>query len=379
MAKLSNEDYTATSAEMRENMERMAARLGYYDFSRAMPRESRPDRLAQLRHPIEKYLTPVDPQATWDSVIGNDLAKRELREAIEASTIHADTYAFYDMKPPAGVLLYGPPGCGKTMFAKATASALRSIYGGETELIILNAVELQGSYVNETEARIRAIFAYAREYRKVKGHPLTIFIDEADSFLPPRGQGYRYQDGNVATFLAEMDGVKENNGAFIILATNRPDNMDQALLRDGRIDRKIKVRRPTYDDAQRILLSQLESGPKWVNSLSVADTCNALFSPELRIQELINPTTQRAHFFNLSHILSGAMIVGLLSRAKGFAFRRDIEAHGGRMSPSGVSQQDILAAIAEVYAENKTLNHDYALREFVEEVALPAEVLRNLN
>lgn len=328
------------------------------------------DPLASFREPVAKWLRTVGTAVSWSDVVGNQTARDELREAIEAATLNAETYAFYDMTPPKGVLLYGPPGCGKTMFAKAAVNAL----GGD-EYILINGDELQAKWVGETEEHIRNIFTYAREYRKHHGKPLLIFIDEADAMLPPRGEHLaQWRNGQIAQVLTELDGLN-SLGAFVVLATNRPDSIDQALLRDGRIDRKVKIARPDRAAAETILRNAIGS-PRWLPSQpDVAQIIDRLWSNDYLIQELTNPQSGTTHRFLLSHIMNGAMLVGLVGRAKSLAFRRDVAGH----TTSGVTQDDFLIACDLLFAENQPLNHAYAMREFVEDVALPSETIRKYN
>src|SRR5204863_180748 len=157
--------------------------------------------------------------------VGNEAALEQLRDAIQAPVKHKELYQAYGMKMPKGALLSGPPGCGKTMFARAAASEMKRLYGEATEFISLSGSELQSMFIGETEARIKAIFTYAREYKAHHGHPLLVFMDEAEVLLPDRTGRIRrvasWEESQVATFLAEMDGMQES-GAFVLLATNRP-------------------------------------------------------------------------------------------------------------------------------------------------------------
>lgn len=182
-----------------------------------------------LRPSIAQWLLKAEHRFGWGDVVGNAAAREALREAIEEPVRHAALFAYYGRRAPRGVLLYGPPGCGKTLFGKAAAGMLAALYG-KTEggnLILLKGPEIQSPLVGVTEAAIRAIFTYARAFRKRYGRALVVFIDEADALLPSRtGTGGRraapWEEGQVATFLAEMDGLEEN-GAFVILASNRPE------------------------------------------------------------------------------------------------------------------------------------------------------------
>lgn len=328
--------------------------------------------LSRAREKVAQYIQTSEYSVGWDDVVGNAEARTALLDAIEGPVKHKALYQKYGMKPAKGVLLYGPPGCGKTMFGKAAADALSRLYGTKTELLVINGPSIQSTYVGETEKTIRAIFTYAREYKKVHGHPLVIFIDEADAILPSRNGGYRFEASNVATFLTELDGMNEN-GAFVILATNRPDHMDEALLRDGRCDRKIKVQRPSYDDAV-ILAGKAVNGKEWANGVDIGKMVDSLFNPLHVLRVLDNPETGMTHHFLLSHIVSGAMIVSLVERAKLFAIKRELSGEA-----SGIVEADLVNAVEASYFENKGLPHDYALREFVETVAIPFERARAMN
>lgn len=329
-----------------------------------------PSTFTAVRESVKQWLIEPGEGVSWDSVIGNDRAKAELREAIEASTTHAKLYSHYEMTAPKGVMLWGPPGCGKTMLGKASAAAIGRAFGAKAELMLLNGAELESPIVGIAAQKVRSVFAYAREYSAWKKHPLVIFIDEADAMLKSR-ESSPWASELVGQFLAEMDGLRAA-GAFVILATNRPDELDEALLREGRIDRKIKIERPNAAIARIIAEQSMPKGSLWLGEWDLGFV-DYLFEPKHLLSEIINPETHAKHHFTLGHIVSGAMIVGLIARAKSRAFRRDLVIGG---EPNGVGQADLLAAVDEVLAENKGLNHDYALREFVIEVALPAEAAR---
>lgn len=331
---------------------------------------SEPEALLGAREQVKQWLIEVASTVAWEDVIGNETAKEELREAIEASSSQKELYEFYSMKPPKGVLLWGPPGCGKTMLGKATASALSRIYKAKkAELMVLNGAELESPIVGIAAEKVRRCFTYAREYAKWHKHPLVMFIDEADAMLKSR-ETAPWTAELVGQFLAEMDGLKEA-GAFIILATNRPDELDEALLREGRIDRKIKITRPSLETAKLIAKGEFKGAEKWLKEGHDGEWVERLYSAELLIRKLTNPATNVTHHFNMEHIVSGAMVVGVVARAKRLAFRRDKERGNGK--PLGVTIADLERAIVEVWEENKELSHDYAMREFVEERALPME------
>lgn len=336
-------------------------------FAREAPQSRESAAYRQAKEKVEKYLLETSHDLQWDDVVGNDNARTALIEAIEHPISHAALYKHYGMKPLKGVLLYGPPGCGKTMFGKAAASVIGRLHGKSAMLLKINGPEIQTPYVGQTEEIIRDIFKFARLYAKEHGHPLTIFMDEADAILPSRsGRSAPWEASNVATFLAEMDGV-ESSGAFVILATNRPETIDAALLRDGRCDRKIKVERPTRQAALHILAKALRGSPVADPDYDIAAEAIAHFYGGDQVLASftvkIGKEAQTINF-HLHRIVNGAMIVGLAERAKGIAFRRDLAS--GRQT--GITIDDLKTAIGEVLRENTGLDHSYAFQEFVQEM-----------
>jgi len=336
-----------------------------------------PASLTAARKPVEEFILEVDHTTAWDDVIGNDAARAALIEAIEEPKTHPELYAHYGMSPPKGVMLFGPPGCGKTMFAKAAAAAVGRVYGAKAEVLVINGPAIQSPYIGKTEETIRAIFKYAREYQAHHKHPLTVFFDEAEVLFPDRtGRTRRvmsWEESQVAQFLSEMDGLNAM-GAFVILATNRPEAIDEALLRDGRCDRKIKVERPTKAAVEHIVRKALADAPSAVglDELVMAAT-ESFFNPHYVIQEgrMIMARLKgagdvqirdNAINFCLEHIVSGAMAAGLARRAKSRAFARD-RISGER---SGVTIQDVVDSVGEIFEENKGLEHAFAVREFID-------------
>ncbi|KUR80801.1 hypothetical protein AQZ49_01870 [Novosphingobium sp. FSW06-99] len=337
-----------------------------------------PESYKKAREEVEKWLIAA-PQQAFGDIVGNTEALAGLRDAIEAPVKHKELYAAYGMKMPKGAMLSGPPGCGKTMFARAAASEMKRLYAadGEFEFISISGSELQSPFVGVTEGYIKAIFTFAREYQTYHGHPLLVFMDEADVLLPDRTGRVRrvasWEESQVATFLAEMDGMQES-GAFVLLATNRPEVIDQAVLRDGRCDFKITVKRPGADAIEAILRKNfggiLLGADDSLDDLVVA-ACEALFDPFKVIADLqtigINLSDAgldiqkvgHKHFL-LEHIISGAMAASIPARAKRHAFARD-KADG---IARGVTVADVLRSVNDLFEENRTLDHSFALEEF---------------
>lgn len=351
---------------------------------------AKPSSYTQARRAVEQWIIEA-PEQAFDDIVGNEDALGSLRDAITAPVEHKDLYAAYGMKMPKGALLSGPPGCGKTMFARAAASEMKHLYGGDHEFISVSGSELQSMYVGETEGRIKAIFTYAREYKKFHGHPLLVFMDEAETLLPDRTGRVRrvapWEESQVATFLAEMDGMQES-GAFVLLATNRPEVIDQAVLRDGRCDFKIVVKRPTMKALEVILQKGFEKLPK--RGAGVAELTFAALESFRDPHKIITEAhaiklgsfdgrkfDTRDKSFTLEHIVSGAMAASVPARATRHAFARD-KSSG---DVTGVQVEDVLKAVNDLFAENRDLDHSFAMGEFLDEFAqeVQAEEKRKMN
>ena len=343
-------------------------------FTEAAPsKPATPASFTAAREAVKAWIITA-PDQSFDDIVGNDAALALLRDAIEAPVKHKALYEAYGMKMPKGALLAGPPGCGKTMFARAAASEMKRLYGGEVEFISISGAELQSMYVGETEGRIKAIFTYAREYQAHKGHPLLVFMDEAEVLLPDRTGRVRrvapWEESQVATFLAEMDGMRES-GAFVLLATNRPEVIDQAVLRDGRCDFKIEVARPTAQAIETILRKNF-AGVLLGGDLEalVFAALESLYSPDrvileahairLRLKDDGPELDTRGKHFLLEHIISGAMAASIPARATRLAFARDKLAGQAK----GVTVVEVLQAVNDLFAENKGLDHSFALASF---------------
>lgn len=268
----------------------------------------------------------------WDAIGGLEEAKRVLREAVELPFQHPLLFAHYKMKPPKGVLLKGPPGCGKTMLGRALATSIGKADDADA-FIYVKGPEILAPLVGVAEANIRELFLRARNFHTRTHKPAVIFIDEAEAILSKRGSG-RSSDIDktiVPQFLTEMDGL-ETSAAIVVLATNRPELLDPAVVREGRIDRQCAVTRPSVTDAEAILARALEPLPiKGETKRMATGAAGYLYSDQL----LIAPKVPLYRF------VSGAMIVNIVERAASRALHRDLEA-GTR---SCITDEDLIEAM----------------------------------
>jgi proteasome ATPase len=314
-------------------------------------------------------------EVAWDDVGGLSEAKRIMREIIEGPHKMKKLYEFYNKKPVKGALLFGPPGCGKTLLAMAIVTAVAKMYGIEAKeamqsgFIYVKGPELLEMWLGKSEEAIRSLFSRAKEHKKRYNFPAIIFIDEAESLLRKRGSGISsdIESTTVPTFLSEMSGMEES-GALVLLATNRADILDPAVVRDGRVDVKVYVSRPTLESTTEIFNIHLKGVPLAINLTKedlAASAAKKLFSEEYRYYAVFDrkdPETPR-HFL-LRHIVNGALIAGIVDKATTLAIRRDA-GHPGK-NPAGVQEQDLLDAIGTVFRQNIGLDHEEPLSEFIE-------------
>jgi proteasome-associated ATPase len=329
-----------------------------------------------LRSEVERLVLEEVPDVDYSSIGGLGPQIEAIRDAIELPYLHADLYAQYSLRAPKGILLYGPPGCGKTMIAKAVANSLaervREREGGAdgarvpSYFLNVKGPELLNKYVGETERQIRLIFQRAREKSR-EGFPVVVFFDEMESLFRTRGTGVStdVETTIVPQLLAEIDGVESLKDVIVIGASNREDMIDPAILRPGRLDVKIKVERPDRGAAGEILSLYLTTGLP-LDSTLVAEHQGDRAAAAVELQRValdaIYEDSPRTEFLEVTYaggarevlhfrdFSSGAMIESVVSRAKRLAIKRQLFGAG-----DGVAAQDVIAAVAEEFRENEDL------------------------
>ena len=303
----------------------------------------------------------------WSDIGGQDLAKAALQEAVEGPVTNAKLYKAYGKRPLKGVLLSGPPGCGKTLLAKACANAVREAHGkdeADTAFIYVKGPEVLNMWVGNTEAQIRGLFQRAREHKELHGYPAVMFIDEADAILGKRGShhGSVLASTVVPTFLAEMDGMADS-GCFVLLATNRQDVLDPAIVREGRIDRKVVVARPLMTEAAAILRIHLGKTKVKDNPDELAGVAAAELFNDTHQLYRVGLKGKGVHTFHIKQLVSGAMLAGVVDVATSLAIARDAADSG---SASGLMKDDMHAAVLQIVKANRNLNHEDDLMLFAE-------------
>jgi len=317
---------------------------------------SRAVALERLDRKNTKYHLEEVPKVPWTNIGGLGDVIKKIRQEVEEPFIHKEIYARYGRDPVKGILLYGPPGCGKTLIAKAIAYNISKVNGNDAKgyFIRINGPELLDKWLGNTEANIRRIYGVAREIASEKKGLVVVFIDEAESILKSRGTGISTDayDSIVPQFLAEMNGTHNDSNILTLLATNREDILDPAVLRDGRIDRRIKIPRPDKDGIAEILQIYLKGVPiskdvgKDINKLSYALAENICDEKNLAYS-VIFPAHGLLGNFSYRHLVSGALLKGSIDRASSFAIAREIN-NGAK----GISRSDLEQAIKDELTEN---------------------------
>ena len=343
------------------------------------------------------------PTVRWEHIGGQQEAIESIRRAIEYPLLHAELFSQYHFQQPKGFLLYGPPGCGKTLIGQATAASLGEILANVDEIGItkskdgaqdvssklppikggvflhVKGPEVLNMWVGESERIIRDLFLQARQQRQAGKLPF-IFIDEAESILGTRRSMRSYNLSNtlVPMFCAELDGIESLSQVVVILASNRPDMIDPAVLRSGRIDRKIKVGRPGRKDVGEILRVYLKADLPYAESDTphnaggnenqvskiIEGLVENLFqtSPENRVLA-IKLRNGRREILYRRDLLSGAVLAGIVRRAKERAIERAIQADSH--SASGLMLEDLLIATNDEFKESEIFPPDDSAEEWL--------------
>jgi len=321
---------------------------------------------------VEEVVLEEIPNITYENIGGLGEQIEILRDSVELPYIYPEVFSDHKLTPPKGILLYGPPGCGKTLIAKAVANSLaKSIElrtGKETTPYFLNVKgpELLNKYVGETEHKLREVFKKARE-KASEDVPVVIFFDEMDSLFRMRGSGISsdMEATVVAQFLSEIDGVESLNNVIVIGASNRQDLIDPAVLRPGRLDLKIKVNRPDADAAREIFSKYLTAdlpfhasamethgndSQKVVESL-IKETIQRMYqtTEENKFLEVTYAKGEREIFY-FKDFASGAMIENIVARSKKKAVKRFIE-----NQERGIRLEDIIESVNDEFKENEDL------------------------
>src|SRR5580704_1443890 len=321
------------------------------------------------RSKSEEYYLETVPELPWEKVGGQEEALSAIKDAIELPLLHADLFAKFQHQTPKGFLLYGPPGCGKTLIGKATAynltKQLREKTGAEMQEYFMHVKgpEILNMWVGESERMVREIFATAREKRS-EGFMPFLFIDEAESILGTR-RASRHSNilsTLVPMFCSEMDGIDSLNDVVIILASNRADLIDPAILRPGRIDRKIKVNRPDKDGAREVYRIYLTDDLPYDGVLAKeADGLGASIErlidrfvdwqftrrDENKFLEVTLRSGRKETLYR-SDLISGAIIDSIVERAKAMAIKRAI----ATQQEQGIRETDLQLAFNAEYVEN---------------------------
>lgn len=320
----------------------------------------------------EELVLEEVPDVDYDHIGGLQKEIEQVRDAVELPFLYPHVFSNYKLSAPKGVLLYGPPGCGKTLIAKAVASSIAKKLGHlkdkqlRSYFLHVKGPELLSKYVGESERQVREVFKKAKE-RADDGHPVIVFFDEMDALFRTRGTGISsdIESTIVPQFLSEIDGVERLNNVIVIGASNRQDLIDPAVLRAGRLDVKVKVGRPDAVAARDIFskyvttdlpfaeddLKQHGGDARALVDSLMNTTVEAMYamSDENKFIEVTYANGEKEVLY-FKDFASGALIEGIVSRAKKYAVKRAIAQEG-----AGLRADDLVRAIREEFKEHEDL------------------------
>jgi proteasome-associated ATPase len=307
---------------------------------------------------LDRTLSRVEP-IPWSSIGGQEEAVQAIRDSIELPFLHAHLFRRFNHPVPKGFLLFGPPGCGKTLLGKATAHNLRLQIKEETGedrpefFLNVKGPEVLNMWLGESERQVRDLFAQCRE-KAAEGHLAFLFIDEAESILGTRSahrMGSNILSTLVPMFCTEMDGIEPLQNVVVIIASNRADLIDPAILRPGRIDRKIRVRRPDKGAAREIYKIYLnDTLPLAESRDDLLETVVEAHYGKSEMNRFLEITYRsgRHDYLHRGDLASGAIIAAIVERAKEYAIKRSIELK----NESPITREDLLSALKHEYREN---------------------------
>lgn len=322
---------------------------------------------------VEDLVLEEVPDINYEDIGGLGDQINTIKDAVELPFLHPELFKEYELKPPKGILLYGPPGCGKTLIAKAVANSLAKkvseisgVGEGRSYFLNIKGPELLNKFVGETERQIRIIFQRARE-KASEGTPVIVFFDEMDSLFRTRGSGVSSDVENtiVPQLLSEIDGVESLENVIVIGASNREDMIDPAILRPGRLDVKIKIERPdaqaAIDIFSKYLTTDLPLSPVDLaeHGNDAQKTATAMIQ---RVVEEMYATTPNNEFLEVTYangdkevlyfkdFSSGAMIENIVSRAKKAAIKSFLT-----VGEKGITIEHLLQACLDEFHENEDL------------------------
>ncbi len=323
---------------------------------------------------VEDLVLEEVPDVSYADIGGLDEQIEQITDAIELPFVHADLFADFRLPSPKGILLYGPPGCGKTLIAKAVANSLARRVAEMSEdetarsfFINIKGPELLNKYVGETERQIRLVFQRARE-KAQEGWPVIVFFDEMESLFRTRGSGISsdIESTIVPQLLAEIDGVEALRNVIVIGASNREDLIDPAILRPGRLDVKIRIERPDELSAASIfsqyltpdlpidqtMIDTVGGGDRNKAVAAMVDDAVAEMYRQDATSEFLEVTYQNGdkEVMYFKDFASGAMIENIVRRAKQLAIKRVI--NGGQR---GIRTEDLIAATEREFREHEDL------------------------